>query len=303
MTVLRKVLCPVDFSPATDRQVRLAADLCRAFEATLTLHHNLAELAPGAGVGWMWAADHHSPFSEETAHQHLRDLAERLAPSIAVETHVTHGAPSGAIIAVSRTLDADLVIVSTHGASSDDHASVTEHVLRSGHRAVLVLHDAGADAETPHFSVLQAMAQVAVVPIDLTPDSRAALAWACDLSRRLGFELHLVHVLPRRSGVEDEHAAIAETQRQLEEVVGQDQKPRTYVHVERGDAARQIVRYARETRASCIVMGEHTRAPLRRWFSHDTSRAVLHDAPCPVWYVPGEAGAPDRETIGMPPPA
>ena len=303
MAALRKVLCPVDFSPSTGRQVRLAADLCRAFGAALTLHHNLPELAVGAGVGWMWAADHHSPFSEETAHRHLRDLAERLAPTLAVDTHVTHGAPSGAIIAVSRALDADLVIVSTHGASSDDHTSVTEQVLRSGHRAVLVLHDAGADAETPHFSALEAAAQVAVVPVDLTPDSRAALAWACDLGTRLGFELQLVHVLPRRSDPDEEHAAIAETQRQLESIVGADRRCRIFFHVERGDAARQIVRYAREVNASCIVMGEHTRAPLRRWFSHDTSRAVLHEAPCPVWYVPGAPGAPDQETIGTPPPA
>ena len=37
---------------------------------------------------------------------------------------------------------------------------------------------------------------------------------------------------------------------------------------------------------NCIVMGEHATTGLRRWFSRDTSQGVLHDAPCPVWYVP-----------------
>ena len=35
MFALHTVLCPVDFSPATPRQVDIAADLCRAFGAKL----------------------------------------------------------------------------------------------------------------------------------------------------------------------------------------------------------------------------------------------------------------------------
>jgi len=31
--------------------------------------------------------------------------------------------------------------------------------------------------------------------------------------------------------------------------------------------------------------------PLRRWFSRDTARAILHQARCPVWYVPGTHAA------------
>ena len=59
------------------------------------------------------------------------------------------------------------------------------------------------------------------------------------------------------------------------------------MHVEDGDPAQGIIRAAETTSADYIVMGEHTRAPIRRWVSKDTSRAVLRDSPCPVWYVPG----------------
>ena len=43
-------------------------------------------------------------------------------------------------------------------------------------------------------------------------------------------------------------------------------------------------------------MGEHTRVPIKRWLTHDTSRAVLHEAPCPVWYVP--AAKPAALSLG-----
>ena len=47
-----------------------------------------------------------------------------------------------------------------------------------------------------------------------------------------------------------------------------------------------ITRMAAELAAKCIVMGEHARTPLKRWFTEDIARAVLHDAPCPVLFVP-----------------
>ena len=53
MLSVRTVLCPVDFSSATPRQVELAVDLCRAFGARLVLHHNVIEVAIGSGVSWM----------------------------------------------------------------------------------------------------------------------------------------------------------------------------------------------------------------------------------------------------------
>jgi nucleotide-binding universal stress UspA family protein len=38
-------------------------------------------------------------------------------------------------------------------------------------------------------------------------------------------------------------------------------------------------------------MGAHARGLLRRIFTRDTSRELLHKAPCPVWFVPEIAAA------------
>src|SRR5262249_51346912 len=89
MIAIRTVLCPVDFSPATSRQLELATRLCRAFKARLILHHNLNAMAVGAAVGWMYAADHPC-LSEESALQRLVGLAESQT-GLEVETHVTRG--------------------------------------------------------------------------------------------------------------------------------------------------------------------------------------------------------------------
>ena len=58
MLSIRTVLCSVDFSAATARQVDLAVEICQAFGAQLVLHHNHVDMAIGSGVGWMWATGH-----------------------------------------------------------------------------------------------------------------------------------------------------------------------------------------------------------------------------------------------------
>lgn len=291
MIAIRTVLSPVDFSPATDRQVELSTDLCRTFGARLVLHHNVTGVSVGAGVGWMWTAEH--PTAESAIDGQMRALLNRVAGAgIPVEGRITHGAAAEGVLSVGDEVDADLVVLSTHGATSGDHASVTEHVLERAHRAVLALHDPGADTATPRFGRVTDPPQIVLVPTDLTDESRAATDFAFDLARLLPVELHLLHLLPRRTAARDDHqAAVRRITQRLDATVPEDLAGRVLPHAEDGDPASGIAHAAARIGAACIIMGEHTRAPLRRWFSRDTSRGVLHRAPCPVWYVPGRRDA------------
>ena len=277
MIAIRTVLSPVDFSPATARQVDVAAGLCQKFKARLVLHHNLSAVAVGAGVGWMYAADH-PPMSEETVQQHLDQLAESRT-EIETETTITQGPSSVAVLAVSEAVSADLIVLSTHNMPPEDHASVTELVLGSGDRSVLALHDSTVDEHSLRFDPSSDRRQVTLVPTDLTRDSRAAVDFAFELSRTLPLEIHLLHLVGHRHSVID-------AEHELRALVPADCATYTSVHARPGDAVEGILQSARDLSAVCVIMGEHTREPLRRWFSRDTSRAVLHKVPCPVWYVP-----------------
>jgi nucleotide-binding universal stress UspA family protein len=287
MIPIRTVLCPVDFSPATARQVDVAADLCRAFGARLVLHHNVASMGTVASVGWMWNADH-PPLSPDQIEQRLNEQLARVSNGLETEARITKGPSARTVLAEIEAVGADLVVLSTYGKASDEHASVTEQVLAGARRSVLALHNEEVEHHTPHFATGAGPRQVVLAPTDLTPEAREAVETAFELARRLPVDLHLLHLLPdgsrRRGGFE----ALASRARQaLLALVPEDLAPRVHVHVEDGDPAQGIIRAAETTSADCIVMGEHTRAPIRRWLSKDTSRAVLRESPCPVWYVPG----------------
>jgi nucleotide-binding universal stress UspA family protein len=287
MLAIRTILCPVDFSPATPRQVDLAASLCLAFDARLVLHHNLSVMAIGSGVGWMWAADH-PPMSEETAQQRLSALVESMT-GLDIETSITRGPASASVLAVSEAVAADLVVLSTHNMPPEQHTSVTELVLEAGQRSVLALHDTVSELHALEVAPSAERRQVTLVPTDLTPESRAAVDFAFELSRILPLDIHLLHLLGHQS--RNGGHAQADAEHQLQALIPADCKDRVATHVAVGDPVEGILQWAGQLSAACVVMGEHTRGPLRRWFSRDTSRAVLHKAPCPVWYVPGQRAA------------
>lgn len=286
MLSIRTVLCSVDFSAATVRQVDLAIEICRAFGAQLILHHNHVELAIGSGVGWMWAPGH-GEFAP-TAEQKLRDLVARVPAGTPAEMRLTYGSIADAVLEVGRAVDADLVVLSTRGATSDVDGSVTDRVLQSATLPIFAMHQAQHDHRTPRFAATATERQPLLVPTDLTPASQPAVDVAFDLARRFAFDVHLLHVLPR--GTTDS-AAAARARRMMAALAPPDLPRPLEEHIETGIPARAIARAAEQISAACIVMGEHARTPMRHWFRPDTAQGVLHPAPCPIWYVPRRVAA------------
>jgi nucleotide-binding universal stress UspA family protein len=282
MVAIRTVLCPVDLSAASARQVDLAGALCRLFAARLVVHHNLAALPVGAAVGWMWQSGHSEAPSEDDVEARLRALLARLPAGVEHEARITHGLPSQTVMAVGDLVGADLVVLATHGDSHDDHTSVTEQLLEHSERSLLVLHERDVADGPPDF--LSAGSRHAMlVPTDLAAGSRAAEELACEVAARAPVELHLLHVAePKRRG-EPAREAVEEAMRaRLPSALAGAAR----LHVGEGDPAAAIESAARRLGAGCIVMGEHSKSLLRRWLTPDVSRALLHHAPCPVWYVP-----------------
>jgi nucleotide-binding universal stress UspA family protein len=287
MVDVQTVLCPVDFSDATERQILFAVDICRHFGARLVVHHNLGGVGPGAAVGWMWADTHPGQSSEKTAEERLRRVLAEIPPDVASEARITHGPPTSSVLNVARHVKADLLVLTTHGESHDDHMSVTEQLLESSDCAVLALHEAGVDRATPRFSSPGPTPQSIVVPTSFSTTSAAAVDFSFELARRLSLTLHLLHIEPAKTTIEEPASALAdEDRRRLLGLVPPELKERAQIHVATGDPAQQIAASAEQLGASLIVMGEHARTTLRRWFTRDTGRFVLHHAHCPVWYVP-----------------
>jgi hypothetical protein len=192
MTTIHTVLCPVDFSPATRPQVQLAGAICHAFGARLVLHHNIGTAPPAMGVGWMWHLTPHKFESDDAVQQKLEALRQDVPDVRNVAVTITRGTITQAVLDVGEQFEADLVVLSMHGVSTDDHKSITEQIVDRGRGAVMVLHDSDRQTEF----ALRGTEPVIVVPTDLSRSADAAVAAGFMFTRVLSAHLHIIRLVP-----------------------------------------------------------------------------------------------------------
>jgi len=277
-------LCAVDLTDLANREVTFAAELCDAFGSRLILHHNVASVAPGLTRAWEWKEVHRD--AHEAAgdvDRRLRALMAGLPRSFPVEASVTTGSLVPILLDLAARLPADLIVLGSHGWSTEEHTSVAERVLDRAPCPVVTIHDAipGAGDVRVRARPGHAAPEV-VVPVDLTAASTPVLDYAFDLARSLGLYLHVLHVEGVRTNAETHDA----TSRRLASMVPPDLVGRVECHLEAGDPVERILAFLCERLPAYAIMGEHARDLVRRFFTRDTARELLHRAPCPVWFIP-----------------
>ena len=125
---LQRIVAAVDFSAASLAMLNYAAELAARFEASLTLVH-VVEPKFGPPEAERLAA----------AKTELTALGERmLGPCRVVETTVRSGIAFFEIVEAAKALDADVIVIGSHGCSDGDHTALgdtADNILRhaSGH--------------------------------------------------------------------------------------------------------------------------------------------------------------------------
>lgn len=305
---IKTVLCPIDFSSLSDYELELAAEVCETFGARLVLHHNLAAVGPGFAKAWEWQAAHRRPLNiasqgppDETAEGRARrlmaEVLERLPATVKAEARISRGPVGLVLLYLIEEIQADLLILGSHGWTSEEHVSLCERLIESAPCPVLTFQEGrGEHAFRLHAETGQPAG--ILVATDFSASAAAALACACDLARQADLRLHLLHVEAARpamvpvdpsQGVGMASASNGSLERRLRKLVPEDLAAHASCRVASGAVGDEILKAARGVDAELIVMGEHARGFFRRYFTHDTAREMLHRAPCPVWYVPPAA--------------
>lgn len=300
MNPIRTILCPVDLSPLSRAEVGVAAELARALGAGLVLHHNLSTTGPGMSKGWEWKQSHGGTDAAGPA-EGMKALLEAVPDGVEARTLVTTGPLAIGIKRMAEELPADLVILGCHGATSEDHSSLTELLLHHCDCPILTLHDGCSADGAPRLDLSPGRPLRLLVPNDLSPGGTAAVRYAFELAARLStrerVKMHLLHVVEERRAWSHRLLGRSADRRPVEEVAAEaevglrslvpdEMADRVAVRVMTGRPEEAILHAARELAPDLVVMGEHARDPFGRLLTSDVARHVLHSAPCPVWFVP-----------------
>jgi nucleotide-binding universal stress UspA family protein len=142
-----RVLVPVDFGEASRRALRLAGELCRTFDAGLTVLHAQTFDEPPYVSGRLRALDRQRTAARAEARRYLHDYGERFA-GVTPAAVVSDVAPRDAILEAAR--GADLIVMGTHGRLGPARwwaGSVAEAVVRLSPVPVLVVRSNPAPAD------------------------------------------------------------------------------------------------------------------------------------------------------------
>jgi nucleotide-binding universal stress UspA family protein len=148
MLPLKRILCPTDFSEPAQEAFKAAVELCQHFSAHLLLAH----VVPPVPVPYQPLV---SPAPAFDVTSYLQDLVKASQESLQAyaDKNVPQGVPSTQSVAagdpayeilnMAKELNADVIVIATHGRGGWQHflfGSVAEKVMRQAACPVLVVH-------------------------------------------------------------------------------------------------------------------------------------------------------------------
>ncbi|MBI5388647.1 MAG: universal stress protein [Verrucomicrobia bacterium] len=141
---LKRILVPVDFSDCSKKALQYAVPFARQFNASLVLL-NVVQVSYPAGEFGPVEPPLPDTVMEDTSRKELETLAATEIAGLApVTTLVRVGRPADEIVLAASDVQADLLIISTHGHTGLKHVllgSTTEHVVRRAPCPVLTVRE------------------------------------------------------------------------------------------------------------------------------------------------------------------
>ena len=291
MEGIRTILCPVDFTSVSESTVQLAAEMAKRIGAKLILHHNLGVRPPGyLSVNWMVSEEtgEREQKKEEEVPERLQKLFDQLPDDLEYEARVTRAPLDMAVLEVAKVLPADLIVMGSHGWSTPAHRSLTEKVILKAPCTVMTTGDKCGGPET-WFKPRPTPPEdwEALLPVDFSARTEAQVGFAFELVQSMPHRLLLLHVLPEGSP----EAAQREAEDRLRALVPESLADQVRCMVKTGAPSAGIVETAKQEDALFVLLAAHRKGPLRRLLFGTATVELLHDSPCPVWFVP-EGWAP-----------
>jgi nucleotide-binding universal stress UspA family protein len=300
---IRRILVPIDFSPASRQAVDQAVAISRQFDAEIDLvnvYESTNAIAALANIP-MVVSDSEL---ERRMRRHLHDEARHchlLLPNNHI--HAVKGRPYEEICRLATKRGIDLIVIPTHGNTGLKHlllGSTAERVVRHASCPVLVVRIGKSKrARTGEKTPWTASFRKIVVPIDFSACSLKGLSYAKRLARQFDARLVLLHCAsPQYYFVSEEYrrydlpAVMEEVERagrqQLGELAEEIEREgiRVETDLEMGHAGERICGKAKECGADLIVTATHGHTGLKHVFLGSTAEYIMRHATSSVLVVP-----------------
>jgi nucleotide-binding universal stress UspA family protein len=296
MVRLEKILCPIDFFPASNTAANYAITLAKTYRGRLILLYVVEPVAP-----WVRELPLNGVMEAmtERATLELNKVAKRAtAGDVPVDVVVRSGLVDIAVESLIRERGVDFVVMGTHGRRGLEKlfiGSTAERFVRKLQVPLMTIRT----PKRGHLSVRHVL-----VATDFSEGTPKAVHYAVSIAKEFKAKVTLLHVLNELqadiSGPYRE-PLLRSIREELQNLVSS--KGRTSVKIavraETGQPARRILPIAKEENADLIVMSIHPKTFMDRLSIGSTAEKIIRGSTVPVLTIPSAAVKRNRRAAGI----
>ncbi|MEQ8909207.1 MAG: universal stress protein [Vicingaceae bacterium] len=242
---INKILIPLDFSETSKVALEHGANLCAKFNADLHLLHVFTPMS--SDVFPMLDVASQIQEVKQSARKELEKLSKDFADQYGVKVSIElrDGNPTKEIVKVAKEVEADMIVMGTHGASG-----IEEFFL--GSNAYRVVTSASVPVFTIQKHATKYGYQRIALPIDSSIHTRDKVSEAVYMAKHFGATIHIAALITEEH--EDEKSKFNLKVKQIEEHL--ENQGISYLTTEKhGDnIAEMTMEHAKEVDADLIMI-------------------------------------------------
>ncbi|MBI4471493.1 MAG: universal stress protein [Acidobacteria bacterium] len=287
MIQIKKILCPVDFFPASERALKYASKLATNYGAKLKLLHVVSPIIPAAYEYPLKLASLVESLEKSSRREIGRLMRKLKAPDVDGEVRV--GSIYEQIQAEVESFQPDLIVMGTHGRRAFERwflGSNTEHMLRRSSVPLLTISASGKSRMLPR------QFKRILVTTDFSDGTADALNYAFSIAQENQSKLTLLHVV-HNPNLSDGGPVTKGLEHRLDQLVPRDVRNWCDVktRVDTGVPYQRILQIAKTGKFDLLVMNIHGKGMLDRALLGTTAERVVRAAACPVMLIPPSPSA------------
>lgn len=288
--LIKKILIPYDFSETSELSLEHGVFMAKLMKATITLLHIVESVSFTSAITHAFSG--YEKKIETATNEKLEALAKEIHMKAGISLHVRTdvGRIYKKICQVAKEMDADIIVMGSHGASGYQKFSVGTNTSRVVQEAPCPVISVQTHAKGVGFTRI-------VLPIDESTESRQKIPFAVALARCYQAHIHIIGLinftgadLIRKFKIKVE---------QVEEYIVEHDLSYDTRFIEGNDLAAMTMKAAEEAEADLLVIMTEQEPSITGFLLGTYATKVVNGSKVPVLSIHPAEVDPDKITVSF----
>lgn len=282
---IRRILIPTDFSETADLALAHAVKMAHLLDSEITLLHVVSTFAFRVNLPEVDMDESQNAKLSGAIGAKLKRIAEEIQTKegVRITTMVTSGRIREEVVRIADEIDADLIIIGTHGVSG-----LREFFM--GSNAFRIVSEAGC----PVLSVQESGHAVGfrniVVPIDNSFHSREKLGLSIKMARLYGAQLHICGLRSHDHDDDEINAKFRMKMKQVEDFLKEKEVEYSTTTLFCTNIAKATMDFSTEKNADLIVIMNEQEINTTGFFMGPYAQQIVNHSTIPVLSIRPTSG-------------